>query len=93
MDYPISLTGEELNVIGNALGARPYAEVNGLITKLKGQCDAHERAQAAAPEAPKPQPAVPGGAFKGVGADDYVRTPGGAPAPAPGVPDPLESAA
>jgi hypothetical protein len=37
MDFTIKLTGEQLDIIGNALGQRPYAEVFELISELHMQ--------------------------------------------------------
>lgn len=35
--YTLTVTPQEVNVIGTALGARPYMEVQGLMQKLTNQ--------------------------------------------------------
>ena len=49
------LTQQDIQVLGGALGARPYSEVAGLIAKLSQQAADQDKARAlpAAPEAPK----------------------------------------
>lgn len=69
MSYHIAeLTVEEINLIGHALGKLPYEAVHALLSKVKGQIEAHELAQkavaiasvAAPQETPSPTaPATP----------------------------------
>ena len=48
MDYTLTLTQPEVQMIGAALGALPFAQVAGLMAKLQQQVVAQE-AKAAAP--------------------------------------------
>lgn len=53
MNLTLTLTIEEVNYILNCLGSRPFAEVNGLIQKIKSDGDS----QVAASTTPAPAPA------------------------------------
>ena len=44
VDYALHLTAADMNLIGQALGQRPYVEVQALITKLKAQAKNSEDA-------------------------------------------------
>lgn len=50
MELHFKFSVEEVNAILNALGQRPYAEVQTLVTKIKG--DGEAQIAAAAPAAP-----------------------------------------
>ena len=50
MNVTITLTVEEANYVLAALGARPFAEVADLITRVKAQAESQL--------APKPEPAT-----------------------------------
>ena len=53
MELHFKFSVEEVNAILNALGQRPYAEVQTLVTKIKGDGEAQIAAAASAPvEAP-----------------------------------------
>ena len=49
MNVTITLTVEEANYVLAALGARPFAEVSGLIAKVKAEAEAQ-----LAPKPPEP---------------------------------------
>ena len=51
MELNFKFSVEEVNAILQALGARPYAEVQTLVAKIKADGEAQIAAQAAAPEA------------------------------------------
>ena len=51
MELNFKFSVEEVNAILNALGQRPYAEVQTLVAKIKGDGEAQIAAQAVAAEA------------------------------------------
>ncbi len=51
MELHFKFLVEEVNAILNALGQRPYAEVQALVAKIKGDGEAQIAAQAVTPEA------------------------------------------
>jgi hypothetical protein len=51
MNVTITLTVDEANYVLGALGARPFAEVADLITKIKSDAENQLKAAAPAPEA------------------------------------------
>jgi hypothetical protein len=57
MDIKLELTLEEVNGVMQALGQMPYAQVSGLVDKIRGQ--ATPQVQAAQSPAPTVQTPVP----------------------------------
>ena len=51
MELSFKFSVEEVNAILQALGARPYAEVQTLVAKIKADGEAQIAAQAVTPEA------------------------------------------
>jgi hypothetical protein len=56
-EYTLTLSAQEVQIIGTALAERPYREVAGIIARLNAQII--EQAKARAPATPPAPPAAP----------------------------------